>query len=79
MVSTINVNTMATVMSFASAFSLGLIAVFVLLFLLVQVEAAAPAANSWAKALRRALYIGIIPLLIIFVLNVIIKLAQILG
>jgi hypothetical protein len=54
----------------ASAGSLGLIAIVTLLLLLIQKEIAGGLAGERARRLSKALNVGIVPLVIVFVITV---------
>ena len=73
MVSTVTTATVATVTTVALAGSLALIGIFTLLALLIQKELVTSVRGRFARALGRALNIGIVPLLIVFVLVVAVK------
>ena len=73
MVSTVTTATVATVTTVALAGSLALIGIFTLLALLIQKELVTAARGRFARALGRALNIGIVPLLIVFILAVAVK------
>mgnify|MGYP005837576139 CR=1 FL=1 len=78
MVSTVTTSTVMTVTTVALASSLVLITVMTLFTLLVQKEVAATSRERWARALDRALNIGIIPLLLAFVTLVALRIAELL-
>jgi len=76
MVSTVTTSTVTTVTTVAIAGSLALIGICTLLALLVQKELTTATEGRFARALSKALNIGIIPLLISFVLIVAVKVAE---
>ena len=76
MVSTVTTATVATVTTVAIAGSLALIGIFTLLALLIQKELVTSARGRFALALRRALNLGIVPLVIAFVLIVAVRVAE---
>ena len=76
MISTVTTSTLSTVSSVAIAGSLALIGICTLLTLLIQKELTASSENRFARALGRALPIGIIPLLIGFVVIVAVKVLE---
>jgi hypothetical protein len=76
MVSTVTTATVTAVTTVAIAGSLALIVILTLLTLLVQKEMAMAVKGRFARALGRALNIGIVPLLLAFVLIVAVKVAQ---
>ena len=76
MVSTVTTATVATVTTVAIAGSLALIGILTLLTLLVQKELVTSASGRFARALRRALNIGIVPLMIAFALIVAVRVAE---
>lgn len=78
MISTINVTTVTTVTAFASTTSLGVIGIAILLLLLMQKEFVATRSSLQSKTLGEVLNIAIMPLLVIFALIVVVKLAEIL-
>ncbi|MCL4294108.1 MAG: hypothetical protein KJ077_00170 [Anaerolineae bacterium] len=78
MISTINVTTVTTVTAFASTTSLGVIGIAILLLLLMQKEFVATRSSLQSKTLGQVLNIAIMPLLVIFALIVVVKLAEIL-
>ncbi len=78
MVSTVTTSTVMTVTTVAIASSLALIAVMTLFTLLVQKEVAATGRERWARALDRALNVGIIPLLLAFLTLVALRIAEVL-
>ncbi len=78
MVSTVTTSTVMTVTTVAVASSLALIAILTMFTLLVQKEVATSARERWARALDRALNVGIIPLLLAFLTLVALRIAEIL-
>jgi hypothetical protein len=76
MISTVTTSTISTVTSVAFAGSLAVIGICTLLGLLIQKELATPIKGRFARALGRALPIGIVPLLIGFGVIVAIKVAE---
>ena len=76
MISTVTTSTVSTVTSVAIAGSLALIGICTLLTLLIQKELTSSSGNRFARALSRALPIGIIPLLIGFVVIVAVKVSE---
>ena len=76
MVSTVTTSTVVTVTTVAIAGSLALIGICTLLALLIQKELTTAADGRFARALGRALNIGIVPLLIVFALIVAIKVIE---
>ena len=76
MVSTVTTATVITVTTVAIASSLALIGICTLLALLIQKELTSDAEERFARAFGRALNIGIVPLLIVFVLIVVIKVVE---
>jgi hypothetical protein len=76
MVSTVTTATVTTVTTIAIAGSLALIGICTLLALLIQKELSTTARGRFARALGRALNIGIVPLLMAFALIVAVKVAQ---
>lgn len=76
MVSTVTTSTVVTLTTVAMASSLALIVLLTMFTLLVQKEIAATARERWARALDRALNVGIIPLLLAFLVLVAIKIAE---
>jgi hypothetical protein len=76
MVSTVTTSTVTTVTTVAIAGSVALIGICTLLALLVQKELATATESRFARALSRALNIGIVPLLVSFVLVVAVKVAE---
>jgi len=76
MVSTVTTSTVTTVTTVAIAGSLAVIGICTLLTLLVQKELTTATDNRFARALSRALNIGIIPLLLSFALIVAVKVAE---
>jgi site-specific recombinase len=76
MVSTVTTSTVTTVTTVAIAGSLALIGIITLLALLVQKELTTATESRFARALSRALNIGIVPLLMSFVLIVAVKVAE---
>ncbi len=78
MVSTVTTATISTVTTVAIAGSLTLIGVITLVTLLIQKELATASDHRVARALRRVLDIGIVPLLITFAVIVAVKVAEVL-
>jgi uncharacterized protein YejL (UPF0352 family) len=78
MVSTVTTSTVMTVTTVAVASSLTLIVVLTMFTLLVQKEVATSARERWARALDRALNVGIIPLLLAFLTLVVLRIAEVL-
>jgi len=78
MVSTVTTSTVMTVTTVAVASSLALIVILTMFTLLVQKEVATSARERWARALDRALNVGIIPLLLAFLALVALRIAEIL-
>ncbi|MCS7283789.1 MAG: hypothetical protein RMK65_09965 [Anaerolineae bacterium] len=76
MVSTVTTSTVVTLTTVAMASSLALIVLLTMFTLLVQKEMAATARERWARALDRALNVGIIPLILAFLTLVAIKIAE---
>ncbi|MCP4536810.1 MAG: hypothetical protein GY832_06660 [Chloroflexi bacterium] len=76
MVSTVTTSTVVTVTTVAIAGSLALIGICTLLALLIQKELTTATEGRFARALSRALNIGIVPLLITFVLIVAMKVIE---
>jgi uncharacterized protein YejL (UPF0352 family) len=77
MVSTVTTSTVITVTTVAVASSLALIVVMTMFTLLVQKEIALTARERWARALDRALNVGIIPLLLAFLTLVALQVAEV--
>jgi hypothetical protein len=77
MISTVTTSVITTVSTVAMAGSVTLIGIFVLLSLLIQKELASSSDNPRHKKLSRLLNLGIIPLLIVFVITVGVKIAEI--
>jgi hypothetical protein len=78
MISTVTTSTVSTVTTAAIAGSVALIGVLLLFALLVQKEVTGTGASDRLKSFSRALYIGIVPLLIVFILIVISKVSAVL-
>jgi len=78
MVSTVTTSTVMTVTTVAVASSLTLIVVLTMFTLLVQKEVVTSARERWARALDRALSVGVIPLLLAFLTLVALRIAEIL-
>jgi hypothetical protein len=76
MISTVTTSTVSTVTTVAFAGSLALIGICTLLGLLIQKELTTSTKGRFARALGRALPIGIIPLLIGFGVIVAVKVAE---
>jgi hypothetical protein len=79
MISTVTVSTVSTVTTTALAGSVALIGVLVLFSLLLQKEIATASSSERLQRLRKALNIGIIPMLFAFVLIVVYKVASVLN
>lgn len=78
MVSTVTTTTVSTVTTVSIAGSLALVAIVTLLALLIQKELTTAAEGRLARALGRALNIGIVPLLMGFALIVAVRVAEVL-
>jgi hypothetical protein len=78
MISTVTVSTVSTVTTAALAGSVALIGVLVLLSLLLQKEIASASTNQHLIRLRKALNVGIFPLMFAFVMLVASKVASVL-
>jgi len=76
MISTVTTTTVSTVTTVSLATSLGLIVVVTLLSLMIQKEFATIFSSPRAKALGRALNTAIVPLLMVFVLLLALKFAE---
>jgi hypothetical protein len=76
MISTVTTSTVSTVTSVAFAGTLAVIGICTLLGLLIQKELATSAEGRFARALGRALHIGIVPLLIGFGVIVVVKVTE---
>lgn len=77
MISTVTTSTVITVTTAAVASSLALIAVMTIFTLLVQKEVATTARERWARALDRALNVGVIPLVLAFLILVALRIAEV--
>lgn len=77
MISTVTTSTVITVTTVAVASSLALIAVMTMFTLLVQKEVATTARERWARALDRALNVGVIPLVLAFLILVALRIAEV--
>jgi uncharacterized BrkB/YihY/UPF0761 family membrane protein len=76
MISTITTSVVSSIATVAMAGSLALISIVTLVAMLIQKEFASPADKPTARALTRALNIGILPLVISFAVLVIFKIAD---
>jgi len=77
MISTVTTTTVSTVTTVALATSIALVSIVALLALLIQKEWVAAAASPRAKALGRVLNTAIVPLLIVFVVTLVVKVAEV--
>jgi hypothetical protein len=71
------VTTVSTIAMGGLSGSFTLIGILVLLALLIQKELATGSDSPWAKHLKQAVNIGIAPLMMVFVLNVLLKVAAV--
>ncbi len=78
MISIITITTASTITAVALSGLLALISFLVLLALLIQKELATGSASVWAENFRQALNIAIVPLMFVFVLNVVVKVVEVL-
>jgi hypothetical protein len=78
MISTVTTSTVSTFTNAALAGSLALIGIVLLLMLLVQKELASASSGKWVHRLNKALNIGIVPLLFVFMLVVASKVVEVL-
>jgi len=76
MISTVTTSTVSTVTTAAIAGSVAFIGLLVLFVLLVQKEVTTVASGNRLKLLRRALNVGILPLIIAFIVIVVTKAAE---
>ena len=76
MISTVTTSTVSTVTTAALAGSVALIGIWVLFVLLIQKEVSTVTTDNRYKLLRKALNVGIVPLLISFILIVIAKVSE---
>ncbi len=78
MISTVTPNIIYSNAALNLGGSFTLIGILVLLTLLIEKELANGSMSAWAERLRRTADVGIMPLLSVFVLSVIIKVAEVL-
>lgn len=77
MISTVTTTTVSTVTTVALATSIALVSIVALLALLIQKEWLTAATGPRAKALGRVLNTAIIPLLIVFAVTLVVKVAEV--
>jgi len=76
MITTVTTTTTSTLMSTAS---LGLVAIGTLLILLVKKEIALASEQEWSSRVSQAVNVAIVPLLLVFGMTVVTRLAGALG
>jgi hypothetical protein len=78
MISTVTTTTVTTITALASAGSLALFGIVLLLAFLIQKELTTATENRFALALGRVLNIAVVPLLMAFVFIAVVQVAQVL-
>ena len=79
MISTVTTSTVSILNTPAIAGSLAMIAILLLLALLLQKEVATASADSRLRQLSRVLNFSIVPLLLVFIVVVVYKVAEVLN
>lgn len=77
MITTVTTATITTLSS-VIATSLTLISILTLIWLLAQSELISSLSDAWAVRMRRAVYVAVVPLVVVFVTSIIIHVSDLL-